>query len=63
MLLVSDSDNPITNAAMLLQLITHMAATGMISRSVTKFKRQAKPENNMEERQDLVPSRPKSDCR
>ena len=43
-LLASDSDNPITDAAMVLQLTTHMAATGMINRSVTKFKRQAKPE-------------------
>ena len=44
MLLASDSDNPITDAAMVLQLTTHMAATGMINRSVTKFKRQAKPD-------------------
>ena len=44
MLLASESDKPISNAAMILQLITHMAATGMINRSVTKFKRQAKPD-------------------
>ena len=44
MLLASDSDNPITDAAMVLQLTTHMAATSRINRFVTKFKRQAKPE-------------------
>ena len=42
--LANDSDNPITNAAMFPQVTFHMAATGMINRSVTKFKRQAKPE-------------------
>ena len=63
MLLASNSDNPIKGAAMVLQLTTHMAATGMINRSITIFKRQAKPEKNMEERQDLVPSRLESDCR
>jgi hypothetical protein len=41
-LLASDSDNPISDAAMVLQLTTHMGATGMINRSVTKFKRQLK---------------------
>ena len=44
MLLASDSGNPISNAVMVLQLTTHMGATGMINRSVTKFKRQAKPD-------------------
>ena len=44
MLLLSDSDNPISDAAMVLQLTTHMGTTGMINRSVTKFKRQAKPD-------------------
>ena len=63
MLLASNSDNPITDAAMILQLTTHMATTGTINRSVTKFKRQAKPEKNMEEMQDLISSRPESDCR
>ena len=43
-LLASDSDNPITDATMVLQLTTHMSATGIINRSVTKFKRQGKPE-------------------
>ena len=43
-LLASDSDNPITNATMVLQLTTHMSATGIINRSVTRFKRQGKPE-------------------
>ena len=43
-LLASDLDNPITDVAMVLQLTTHMSATGIIKRSVTKFKRQGKPE-------------------
>jgi hypothetical protein len=44
MLLASNFDNPISDAAMVLQLTTHIAATGMVNRSVTKFKRQAKPD-------------------
>ena len=43
-LLASNSNSPISNATMVLQLTTHMCATGMINRSVTKFKRQAKPD-------------------
>ena len=44
MLMASDLDDPITDAAMVLQLTTHMAVIGMINRSVTKFNRQVKPE-------------------
>lgn len=39
-LLSSDSDNPITNVAMVLQLTTYISATGIINRSFIKFKRQ-----------------------
>ena len=48
MLLASNSDNPISNAAMILHLTTHMAATGMINRSVDKFKHQVKPDKTWE---------------
>ena len=54
MLLASDLDNPITDTSMVLQLNTHMAVTGTINRSVTKFKRQAEPEKNVEERQEGI---------
>ena len=44
MLLASNSDNSITDTVMVLQLTTYIAVTGIFNRSVTKFKRQAKPE-------------------
>jgi hypothetical protein len=43
-LLASDSDNSISDTEMVLQLTTYMCATGMINRSVTKFKRHAAPD-------------------
>lgn len=45
-LLSNDSKYPITKAAMVVQLTTHMSATGIVNRSVTKFRRQEKENKN-----------------
>ena len=44
-LLSQDSEDPITDKGMVVQLTTHMGETGLINKSVTKFRKQTDPAN------------------
>ena len=43
-LISQDSDDPITEKGMVIQLTTHLSETGLINKQVTKFKKQTEPE-------------------